>query len=375
MKNVTTFILALFSVLAFGQAEKGKETVIDQVQTDDVYIAGEKITVNAAIKGDLVMAGASMIVKDSIHGDLTGAGGELFIYGYIMDDVRAAGGRITIDSEIGDDVVVAGGEVVLTENARINGKLVCMAGDLTINGEVMEELDVRGGDVSINGTVRGTSKVVAEDLTIGATAKFYEDVEYYNSDGETDFYTSLVDAKAHYSEDLGEEQSDLSLTTLGTKSLKMWIFYVLSSFLVILVLHALFKNAFSTATEFLENKLLKSFGFGLIYLFGIPMLILLAFLMLIGIPLGLFATAIFVFSLFFGHLVAAILVAYYWNNRTNRDWSFWSITFLALFIAIILRIFTMIPYAGILLSVVVLSISYGALSLHLLTSKKLLAKT
>lgn len=374
MKNLTTLIIVLFSVLSFGQSKTGKEIVIDNVQPDDVYLAGEEIKVNAAVKGDLVIAGGTLMVNDSIHGDLTGAGGDLSIEGHIADDVRVAGGKITIDSEIGDDLVVFGGEVVITENARINGKLICFAGDVTINGEVIEKLDVRGGEVSINGTIRGPSKVMGEDITIGSNAKFYKDIEYWNSDGNLDFKNSLVNAKAQFNEDLGKGKSQLSLRTFGTKSLKLWLYYVLSAFLVILVLHALFRNAFSSAIEVIENNWLKSFGFGLIYLIGIPLLIILALLMIIGIPLGLFATVVFLFSLLFGHLVAALLVAYYLRNRNEKDWGFWSITFLALLCAIILRILTMIPFAGILISVVILSITYGALTLKVLHSKKQLAK-
>ncbi len=374
MKNFTILILFLFSVLSFGQSEERKEILIDKVQPDDMYIAGEKITVNAAVKGDLVIAGGNLIVKDSIHGDFTGAGGDLSIEGHVADDVRVAGGKIIIDSEIGDDLVIFGGEVVITENARINGKLVCFAGDVTVNGEVIEKLDVRGGDVSINGTIRGASKVVGEDITIGPNAKFYKDVEYWYSDGEIDFKNSLVNAKAQFNEDLGEENSQISLTTFGTNSLKLWVFYVLSAFLVILVLHALFRKAFSSAVEGLEKNVLKSFGFGLIYLIGIPLLIIVALLMIIGIPLGLFATVIFIFSLLFGHLIAALLVAYYLKNKKEKDWGFWSITFLALLCAIILRLLTIIPFAGILFSVVILSITYGALTLKLFHSKKQLVK-
>ncbi len=370
MKNLTTLILVLFSILSFSQSEKKKEILIDKVQPDDVYTAGETIKVNAVVQGDLVIAGGNLIVNDSIKGDLTAAGGELFLNSYIADDARIAVGRVTIDSEIGDDLVVFGGEVVITENARISGKLVCFSGDVTINGEVIEEMDVRGGDIFINGTIRGDSKIMGEDITIGANAKFYKDVEYWHSDGEIDFKNSLVNAKAQFNEDLGKEKSQLSLTTFGTNSFKLWLYYVLSAFLAILVLHALFRNAFSNAVDDLENSVLKSFGFGLIYLIGIPLMILLTFVIAIGIPLGLFATAVFVFSILFGHYVVALLVVYYLRYRKQKNWSFWSITFLALICAILLRILTMIPYAGILISVIVISITYGALTLNLIHPKK-----
>ncbi len=374
MKTITFLLIALCSMVSFGQTENEGDILISKTQQDDTYRAGENIKVNAAIQGDLVIAGGNLIVNDSINGDLTAAGGELFLNSYIADDVRIAVGRATIDSEIGDDLVVFGGEVILTENAIIHGNLICFAGNIKINGEVIGKLDIKGADVLIDGTIRETSKIIGEDITIGSNAKFYKDVEYWNNEGEIDFKNSLVNTKAQFNEDLGEEESQLSLTSFGTTSFKLWVFYILSAFLVILVLHALFRNAFSSAVEGLEKNLLKSFGFGLIYLIGIPLLILLALLIIIGIPLGLFATVIFIFSLLFGHLIAALLVVYYFKYKKEKDWGFWSITFLALLCAIILRVLTIIPFAGILLSVVILSITYGALTLKVIHSKKHIVK-
>ena len=369
MKNVTTLLLALFSALSFGQNEENKEILIDNVQPDDTYVAGETIKINAAVQGDLVMAGASLFVKDSIHGDLTAAGGEISIEGTIADDARLAGGRITIDSEIGDDLVVFGGEVILTEDALIHGKLVCYGGDVTVDGEVIEGLKISGGNVLINGTIRGPSKIAVEDLTLGSNAKFHNDVEYWDGDGELNFNNALVNADVRFNEDLKDE-SELSLTKIGITSLKKWLVYIASAFLAILAFHALFRNAFASAVEGLEDNLLKSFGFGLIYLIGIPVAILIAFLITIGVRLGLFATAIFVFSLVFGQIVAAILIAYYLRNRNDKDWGFWPVTSMALAIAILLRLLTMIPYVGIVIAIVILSVTYGALTLQLFRAKR-----
>ena len=374
MKTMAILLIALCSMVSFGQTENKNEILINKAQPDDTYRAGETIKVNAVVQGDLVIAGGKLIVNDSINGDLTAAGGELFLNSYIADDVRIAVGRVTIDSEIGDDLVVFGGEVILTENAIIHGNLKCFAGNIEINGEVIGQLDIKGADVLINGTVHETSKIIGEDINIGANAKFYKDVEYWNSDGEIDFKNTLVNTEAKFNEDLGKEKSKLSLTTFGIASFILWIFYVLSAFLVILVLHGLFKNTFSAAVEDIEDNWLKSFGFGLIYLFGIPLLILLALLMIIGIPLGLFATVIFIFSILFGHLIAALLLAYFFKHRNEKDWGFWSVTFLALLCAIALRLLTIIPFVGILISVVILSITYGALTLKVINSKKQLAK-
>lgn len=370
MKTITILLIALCSMVSFGQAGDEGAIVIDKAQGDDTYRAGETLVVNAAIQGDLVIAGGALIVNDSINGDLTAAGGELLLNNYVADDVRAAVGRVTIDSEIGDDLVVFGGEVILNKNAVIHGNLECFAGNIEIYGEVNGKLNIKGADVLIDGTIKEASKIIGEAITVGSNAKFYKEVQYWNSDGEIDFKDALINTEAQFNEDLGEDKSQLSLISLGTTSFALWIYYILSAFLVILVLHALFKNAFSDAVEGLEHNLLKSFGFGLIYLIGIPLLIILALLMIIGIPLGLFMTTVFVFSLLFGHLIAALLLVYYYQHKKGTRWGFWNITLLALACAILLRLLTIIPFVGILLSVVILSITYGALTLKVLHAKK-----
>ncbi len=374
MKTITFLLIALCSMVSFSQAENEGDILINKTQQDDAYRAGETIIVNAAVQGDLVIAGGKLIVNDSINGDLTAAGGELLLNSYIADDVRIAVGRVTIDSEIGDDLIVFGGEVILTENAKIHGNLKCFAGNIEINGDVIGKLDIKGADVLINGTINEPSKIIAEEITIGSNAKFYKAVEYWHSDGEIDFNDALVNTQAQFNEDLKEDATQLSLTTFGTNSLSSWVKYILSAFLGILVFHALFKHAFSKAVEGLENNWLKSFGFGLVYLIGIPLLIIVALLMIIGIPLGLFATAIFIFSLLFGHFIAAILLAYYFKYKKDKNWGFWSITLIALGFALLMRLLTTIPYVGIVVSVVILSITYGALTLKVIHSKKQLAK-
>lgn len=371
MRNLTIFLIALCSMVSFGQSENDREVIINETQLDDTYKAGESVTTNASIQGDLVIAGGTLIVNDSVMGDLTAAGGELFINTYVADDVRVAAGRVTIDSEIGDDLVVFGGEVTLTENAKINGNLKCYSGSIKMKGNVVGNLDVKGADVLIDGTVYETSKIVGDDITIGSNAKFHKDVQYWNSDGELDFKATLVNSEAEFNEALSVDSSPLSLTTFGTNSIKLWISYILSALLVIIVVHALFKNSFSGAAEGIKRRnLLKSFGFGLIYLIGIPLMIVLTFLIAVGIPLGLFAAAVFVFSLLFGHMVASLLIVYFMRQKNNKNWSFWNITFLALLCTVVLRIITMVPYAGIVLSIVLLAITYGALTLNVLHPKK-----
>ncbi len=370
MKTIALLLIIFCATWSFSQPEDNIDILIQSEQNDDTYLAGKTIKIDAVVNGDLVAAGQQLIISDSIYGDLTAAGANLTINKFIGDDVRIAAGKIIIDTEIGDDLVVFGGEVIISENAIIKGNLICFAKDIELNGKIIGNLETKGSKAIINGEINGTSRIISEDIIIGPKAKFHKDVEYWNSAKQVDFKESLVNSKAHFNKELKKEKSELSLRTFGMTSFSSWVFYILSSLLVILVLHGLFRNAFSNAVEGLEKNYLKSFGYGLIYLVGVPLVIAIAFLMVIGIPLGLFMTGIFLFSLLFGHLIAALIIAYYIKHKQELNWNFWGITFLALLFTIVLRLLTNIPFIGIVISIVILSITYGALTLKVLPTKK-----
>jgi hypothetical protein len=112
-----------------------------------------------------------------------------------------------------------------------------------------------------------------------------------------------------------------------------------------------------------------------LYLLGIPIAILLILLLIVGIPLGIFLTTVFLFSILFGHLVAALLLTYYFMDKKGKNWGFWQVTFVALLFAIVLRLLTIIPFIGVVISMVVLAIAYGTLTLNVLYTKKLIART
>ncbi len=386
MKTLIVLLVLLLPLLSIAQFEAEEEVTISKEQNDDVYLTGGKVKINSKVDGDLVTAGGNITSRDSIKQDLIAAGGEIMIKGYVGDDIRTAGGSLTIDAEVGDDLVAAGGKIMITDETVIHGNLISCGGNLeidgkikglakvcggnlTLNGKIAKEATFYGGKVIINGEIRGPSKIVAETIEIGDNAKFYADVEYWAEDREVDFKDSLIKSSATFNEDLAIEDNQFSWGLFGVAALGFWLFYIFSAFLIILLLNALLKNWFAKAVVNLDKDVFKSLGYGIAYLIGIPLLIVVTFIMVIGIPIGLFLTTLYVFSLLFGHLVVALLITHYLNKRNEKSWNFWTIIFLALAIAIVIRLFTFIPILGGIISLLVIAIGYGALLITVIQHK------
>jgi len=334
----------------------------------------------------MVLAGSRITIRDTIYQDLIVAGGEVIVKGYVADDIRAAGGKLTIDSEVGDDVIVAGGEVFITKNAVIHGNLINFSGDIQMNGEVIgtvksysgkliingtinKEAKLFGEEILINGEIKGTSKLAASSIIIGENAKFHENVQYWSEDKKVDFKNSLIDVTSNFDETLMGDREEFSWKGFGIAALGFWLFYLFSAFLVIVLLNWAFGNFFSTAATYLDKTFLKSVGYGAIYLIGVPFLVLAFIVIIIGIPIGLFLGIFYVFSLLFGHLITALLIAHYLGRKADKQWNFWSLVILALGIASVIRLLTFIPFLGTLLSFIVIAIAYGLIIYTLLQKK------
>ncbi len=388
MKKMLGLFTLLFSTFIMGQHTADKRISISEHQSDDIYLAGETIRINAIVDGDVVAAARKISIIDSLQEDLIAAGADINVRGPVKDDIRAVGGRLIIDSEVGDDVILAGGEVTITENAVIYGNLINFSGNIEMNGEVKgmlksysgeivlngkvrEEAYLYGGSILINGEISGTSKIAAEEFEIGNDARFLSDVEYWSEDPEINFKNSLINAKATYNEDLMPDKEDLSWNAWKGFSLVafgLWVFYVISAFLILVLLNWAFNDFFADTVTHLDKEVLTSFIYGLLYLIGMPLLILFTFILIIGIPVGLFLLSVYIFSVLFGHLIAALLIAHYLNK--NRNWNFWTIILVSLGLAIVLRLLTLIPFLGSLVSIVVIAIGYGLFFLVFLQKRK-----
>lgn len=386
MRTLLLCLTLFFSFAAVAQHETKKNITISENQKDDIYYAGEEININARVDGDAVLAGSKVTIRDTIQQDLMVAGGEITVKGYVVDDIRAAGGKLIIDSEIGDDLIVAGGEVLITKNAIIRGNLINFSGDLQMNGKVDGFMKSYSGDlkitgsigkdvlfygeeISIDGEIKGASKLIAETILVGEKASFNGDVTYWSQGGKVDFKKALGDANANFDTSLKEGRDSFSLKGLGIAILGICVFYLFSAFLTILLLNWAFGNFLSTAAYYMDKNFLTSLGYGSVYLIGTPILILIAFVIVIGIPIGLFLGGFYIFSLLFGHIVMALIIAYYFSKRWEKQWDFWMIGLLGLAIAAVIRIVTFIPFLGAFLSFVVIAVGYGLVAYTLLQKK------
>ena len=154
--NIILVLMALIPALYWRAGIEdlfpGDTVSIDTPIADDVFAAGNMVSINAPVNS-AVVAGGTVSINAPVKGDVIAAGGQVHVNSDVGGKVVAAGGNVNLGGDIGTNLVAAGGLV----NIR-PGKTI--ARDALIGG----------GDVFNSGRVNGTLTVHANNFTNSGSA-------------------------------------------------------------------------------------------------------------------------------------------------------------------------------------------------------------
>lgn len=381
MKKIFLFaaLICSFNYVSAFRFEYGNNIIISRPVYEDLYIAGGSITINAPIYGDLIIAGGTIIINDTVTNDILLVGGTVTINGFVGDDVRCAGGKIRISKNVNGDVVVTGGSVIIdkgvtvggllasggdvTIDGNVHGEIKGAFGDLFINGDVTKNLDCRGGRITVNGTIDGKSILAARYIIVGNYAAFNDEVRYWNKREAVDFKQSLKNGKAVFDPSLRISTGEWYY--LGSATILALLWYLGMALLMILVIQYLFSATVKKAADTVFNSTLRSLGFGFLFFIAVPVAAVIAFVSIIGVPLGILFVFCYIALVLLATVITAVITANWYNNRTGGKWNYWKLSFSALGIFILFKLVSLIPVAGWVIMTFLVCISFGGILLNI----------
>jgi cytoskeletal protein CcmA (bactofilin family) len=365
--------------------ESGNVIIIDHPVSQDLYLAGGTIIINAHVHGELVVAGGKVYINDTVDRDVLIGGGTVMIKGYIGGRVRCLGGRVTLDDVLQGDLVVAGGEITVERRAVVGGSVLAGGGRLKLYGNVQgdvravaqkfqlygsidNDLECRGGTIEIHGRVAGESKLSASGkLEIGSSAEFDGPVRYWAPD-TVNFGASLRGGRTARDETLAIRTSHWYF--LGGSGALAFLWYLGMALVFIVILQYLFRPAFYRAGERIYSEMLRSFGTGLLFFFGVPLLIAVTIVSLVAMPVGFILLFGFVFLLMTCGSISSLVAAHWFSTLMGSNGRFWEQVGMAFVFFILLRLIFSIPLFGWILYPVIVCTSFGALLLSIRWKRK-----
>lgn len=288
--------------------------------------------------------GGTITIHGTVTGDVSGAAGTVLVTGTVEGDVNVAAGSLEIAGDVGGDVASGTGSFHLREGGSIGGNL-----------------DIGAGDARIDGTIGGDAQIGAETIRLGETASIAGSLTY---DGDLQ---GNLDAVA------GEITHDptLSGTILpNLQPLASWAaaaYAFVANLVLGAILLVLFPRFSRGVADRVRDDPVRTGAAGLGVLIGVPILLLLLTLTIVGIPLMLGGALLFVFlawiALVYGRFaVGAWLVSLFAAEDTDRIAGV-DRRWVALVVGLlVIPVIAQLPYLGWLINLGVFVLGLGAVA-------------
>jgi cytoskeletal protein CcmA (bactofilin family) len=319
--------LGLMSIgLAASPARAADPATLTASASGNVYLAGGRVRPAAPVTGDLIAAGGRIIIDQPVGGDAMLAGGSIDLRAPVGDDARLAAGDLNIESAVGGELFASGGNVTLARAARVARSATLYAGSIRIDGKIDGDLQVRAQKIILDGEVGGNVDLRAEEIELGPQARIAGALRYGSAaelkraDGASvGGPVSRIERTASRREQ--RDEREVHDWRRGLRGAGM-VGPVLT-FLALLACAAAFLLLFPVFASQAARKVGSSPGFALAAGFGalvaIPVLAVLLFITLVGIPLGIAVLALYPALLLAGYLVGVLFLARRAQRATRMD--------------------------------------------------------
>jgi hypothetical protein len=352
-----------------------------EVVNDDLYLFGSDITVDGSINGDLVAFGDKIVVNGTVTGTINCAGNSVTIKGKQGGSVRAAGSSIDIEAEIPGNLTAAGGNITAEQASSIGRDIYAAAGTMTLDGPTGRDIKGSAGSLVINNRVGGSVIVNCGTLKLGPGAHIEKDLIYRSENNVEKSAGAAVRGETTH---VNPEQQPRLPRDLITQAISGIASAMISFIILLILVITALKYAAALLTgiviillarkyipgllETLKDKPWHCLGYGALLFFLAPAAIAVAFMLIIGIPLGLMGLALYIAAVYLGHLFTGLFIGK-WLLRQPADVNSKGKLIGALALGLlIVYILSLLPGIGCLTDLAAVLFGMGALACRLKSS-------
>lgn len=287
----------LWAGIASAQTFKSGNTATvhkDEVVDSSLWASGRTIDIAGQVKGDVFCAGMHVTISGTVDGDVMCAAQTITISGTVNGDVRLAGQTVDIGGQVQRNATIASQSFTLTGEGKIGNDLSLGVNDATIHGDVNRDLTAGGADITIANRVGRNVKATVTNLDLTSKASVGGNLDYTSAQDADIADGAQVAGSTNRSEPPKRAESDTVLVSgLGV------MLYVIASLMILsLALVFLFPGVLRQATDLALANPLRTFIFGFLAWFAVPVLVIVLMITILGIPLALLLLGIWMLLLF-----------------------------------------------------------------------------
>jgi len=284
--------------------EVGEAEVLD----DSLVASGETVDVNGSVRGDVVAFAERVVIRGEVQGNVFTAAEEVLVTGRIDGSLHMACRLCSLAGEVTHSVYGAGEQVDISETGRVGRDATLFGETLRVDGRAGRDLFVAGSWLDIRGEIGRSATSRTQRVRVFDAARIGGDLAMAVGRGGS----ADVDPGARIGGEVTETEMDHEMERErnrwvdGGFYMRVFVFIV-SAFLVGMLMRALapgiYLGSLATSGEFL-----RCLGFGFVALIVTPIALLLCAITVVGIPIAVLGTFVYLTVLFVSVVVVAALV-------------------------------------------------------------------
>jgi hypothetical protein len=302
------------------ETEHGDLVVLGGSHTDQQFVAGKEIRIEATVADDIFAAGGEVVFDGASAVNMIAAGRALTFRNTAAQDLIVGGGGLDFAGEVRDDMVAAVCPFCLFTSQRLHlrrGSVVgddarLAGGEIELEGRIDGDLNAAGYRITLSGQVAGDANLLAKRIVVAPGARIGGNLNYASEHEPQIAADAVIGGEIRRMEQQWPGPGiDADTSLMGRVA--AWLVMVLGLALLGVVLQLVAPGLLGAAADTVGERPWKSLGLGFAILVATPVATALLISTLVGIPLGLV-----VLSLYGATLGLALITAAYWTGTRIR---------------------------------------------------------
>lgn len=362
LKLLVPLLFLIFALPASAfTAQSGEMVKVDQGQVieGNFYASGSSIAINGTVKGDVICVGQNININALVEGDIICAGQTVNINSQVGGNIRVAGSTVNINSKVARNLMAFGSTVVLASGSEIGWNALVAGSALDLMGKINGTLHGGGEAVTVGATVGKDVNFDAAKITIGDQARIGGNLIYPSHSKEV----NISQQAQIVGKTIKKESKDFAKNQTRWQTSVAWVWgkviSLFGSLILGLLLIGLFKNKLSVAIKPMLEKPWSHLGWGVVWLFLLPIAAVIMAITIIGLPLAAIVILGWIIALLLAKVMAGLAVGTWifeklkWSKK-NMIWSM-------IIGVVVIYLLCLIPFVGWILSCLALLWGLGSL--------------
>lgn len=362
-KFLLTLGLVLFLVPAtvwaaeFKSSQNGPVSLGAEEQSNNLYIAGQMVSIDGNISKDLVAAGSSVAINGNIENSILALGSTVSVKGNVGDNLRVAGSDVTVSGNVGGDALIAGSNVIVSNSTIINGDLLAAAETLTIAGDIHGNVTGTGSSVTITGKVNGNVNLTnISSLTVGSSAVITGKLTYSSSTQANIDRNAVITG--------GVDYQSISASTGTFPMANAWsgafaLTKIIGAFIFLLFLIYLLPKSTRKFVETASSDLWSNLGWGFLILIILPIVSIILLSLVAPAGIAFVFMLVYIIAIILSCVMASLLIGSALHKALKKEKEFRIDWLTALFGVAVASLLYEVPVLGALFVFLAFLVSFG----------------